>query len=295
MEKPQNLNFNNSTSIIPQKRLYFAKYKQKKWNKEDDIKLINLVDSYNSSKIKWFEISDNFDKTTLQCYSRYRQINPVLNKGKWNCDEDELLRSYVKQYGKKWAYISKHMKNRSGKQIRDRYINCLDEQNLKHGFTEKEDCKIISLYKIYGPKWSIISKEFYGRTGDAIKNRYYWSIKPSLLSKNERLESTTKGYIPIDSENAKEDIKKQKMIFLAQKATPTTNKESDSTEFSFNNMNLCNNANFSNETGNFLIKSLEYFLSNEKYLKNILNDNFDYLKDGLLHESTFINLFKFKL
>ncbi len=156
----------------------YYKWKQQKWSDEEDIKLITLVNTYNHCKIKWNEISAYFNKSTHQCYSRYTQINPNFSRGKWSKEEDDLLISLVKQFGKKWAKISKIMKNRSGKQIRDRFINCLDESNLKEPFSEEEDKKIIKFYKLYGSKWSVISKKFIGRTGDAIKNRFNWYIKP---------------------------------------------------------------------------------------------------------------------
>jgi len=226
------------------KKTYSLKYKQKKWNKDDDNILIKLVQSY-KTKIKWFEISKNFDKTTLQCYSRYRQINPILIKGKWNPKEDEQLKSLVKKHGKKWAFISKLIKNRSGKQIRDRYINCLDDKNLKRGFSLEEDAKIKELYNIHGPKWSIISKEFYGRTGDAIKNRYYWSIKPSLLNKYDKIiySNRSRKRSELSIEISKKDISpfKPKTIFISQKVNShfkAINSDVDSTASNANNFNF---------------------------------------------------------
>jgi len=153
---------------------------QKKWSPFEDKKLISIVESFGSEKIRWLDISRHFFKSSLQCYSRWRQINPKLSKGKWSKDEDEKLIILVKEYGKKWALISRKMKNRSGKQVRDRYINYLDESNMKNRFSPEEDKKIMDLFKIHGAKWSAISKEFIGRSGDAIKNRYYWSIRPSI-------------------------------------------------------------------------------------------------------------------
>ena len=42
------------------------------------------------------------------------------------------------------------MPERTGKQIRDRFLNSLDGNLNKNQFSKEEDLKIISLYKIYG-------------------------------------------------------------------------------------------------------------------------------------------------
>jgi len=168
-----------------QKLFLSSRIKHKKWEKDDDTKLINLVQSYSDSKVKWYEISTHFNKTTTQCYARYKQINPKHKKGRWHQEEDERIKSLVEKHGKKWAFISKIIKNRSGKQIRDRYINFIDERTIRHGFTNEEDIKIMSLFKIHGPMWSIIARDFVGRTGDAIKNRSYCLIKPFMRNNYE--------------------------------------------------------------------------------------------------------------
>ena len=69
------------------------------------------------------------------------------------------------------------MPERTGKQIRDHYLNSLDENLNKNQFSKEEDLKIISLFKIYGNSWVKIAKKFNGRTGDIVKNRYYSSLK----------------------------------------------------------------------------------------------------------------------
>jgi hypothetical protein len=43
-----------------------------------------------------------------------------MKKGSWKKEEDNLILNLISKYGKKWAKISKIIKNRNGKQIRDR-------------------------------------------------------------------------------------------------------------------------------------------------------------------------------
>jgi len=155
--------------------------KQKIWSKDEDNLLLSLTDHYKGSKIIWKEISVYFkEKTIRQCYARYRQINPNHNKGPWTPKEDQELMYFYKKYGKRWALLAKLMKTRNSKQIRDRYLNCLDDKLCKKSFTDADDQKITKLIYVFGSNWSRIAKEFEGRTGDNIKNRYYWSIRHSL-------------------------------------------------------------------------------------------------------------------
>jgi len=200
-----------------------SKIKHKNWEKDDDTKLINLVQSYSDSKVKWYEISTHFKKTTIQCYTRYKQIDPMLKKGKWHKEEDERIKSLVEKHGKKWAFISKIIKNRSGKQIRDRYINFIDERNIRNGFTDEEDRKIMSLFKIHGPMWSIIARDFVGRTGDAIKKRSYSLIKPFMRNNYEitacsAKSDSYKNETHDEGENKK--ISKLNKIFAIYKVFP---------------------------------------------------------------------------
>ena len=163
------------------------------WTKEEDSQLLELINTYDNKAIRWIEIATQINKSATQCYSRFRQINPKLNKGFWMKSEEDVLVDLVARYGKKWAKISKILKTRSGKQIRHHYINILDEGIKKKGFTPEEDLKIRELYLKYGPKWQLISKYFNCRTGDIIKSRYYNKIKYSI--ENDLL----KNYINLDT------------------------------------------------------------------------------------------------
>jgi len=149
---------------------------QKKWTKEEDKQLIELVQSHNEKK--WKEISNFFhNKNPLQCFSRYKRIKPGVNKGSWNKEEDDQIMKLIKIHGTNWSLISKIIKTRNNKQIRDRYINILAPNLNKKKFTFEEDMLIIKLYKEFGAKWSRIHTYFKNRTTDMIKNRFHSSIK----------------------------------------------------------------------------------------------------------------------
>ena len=146
------------------------------WTKEEDKILLKKVEKYN---FKNWKLIASFIKgrTAIQCSARYKRIKPGIKKGYWSKEEDIKLKYLYKIFGNNWSKISKLMPERTGKQIRDRYLNSLDENLNKNQFSKEEDLKIISFYKIYGNSWVKIAKKLNGRTGDMVKNRYYSSLK----------------------------------------------------------------------------------------------------------------------
>jgi hypothetical protein len=154
---------------------------QKKWTREEDDMLIVLAEKFNEKH--WKEIAKRFSKkNSLQCFSRYKRIRPGIVKGSWKKDEDLKIMDLVRKYGKSWSKISKMLGTRNGKQIRDRFINVLDNEVKKGKFTDEEDRKLILLFKQYGPKWASIAKYYPNRTADMIKNRFHSSIKKKITS-----------------------------------------------------------------------------------------------------------------
>ena len=128
----------------PKQKIFIIqkKKKKKKWSKDEDEELIKLVSSHNGKK--WKEIASNFhNKTPLQCFSRYKRIRPGIYKGTWKKEEDNLILSLIEKYGTSWSKISKIIKTRNGKQIRDRYLNVLCPNINKKNFLMK---KIFYLY-----------------------------------------------------------------------------------------------------------------------------------------------------
>ena len=187
----------------PKQKIFIIKkvINQKKWSKDEDEELIKLVTSHNGKK--WKDIASNFhNKTPLQCFSRYKRIRPGIYKGTWKKEEDNLILSLIEKYGTSWSKISKIVKTRNGKQIRDRYMNVLAPNINKKKFTPEEDFLLIQLYEKYGPKWATIRNFFKNRTTDMIKNRFHSCLK-------KRYEDNNNQRINI---NFNKDMKKIKKI-----------------------------------------------------------------------------------
>ena len=158
-----------------------------RWSAEEDEILLNLIKN-SSTPINWVQISTHFqNKSARQCYLKYRHINPILNKGRWSKDEDDLLYKLIEQYGKNWAKISEILKNRSCKQVRDHFMYC---SSTNHKFTDEDDNQIKQLYLEHGSKFSFFASIMQGKTRESIKYRFYSKLNKEL---NELKQVSLKG------------------------------------------------------------------------------------------------------
>lgn len=108
----------------------------------------------------------------------------------WTPKEDALLVDLMKKYGQSWAMISSALPGRTGKQVRDRFLNKLRPHIRCGDWSVEEDELIVSLSKEIGNRWSLIATHLPGRTEAQVKNRYYSHIKKRLDS-NGALSQTT--------------------------------------------------------------------------------------------------------
>ena len=184
------------------------------WTEEEDKILKEKAKEFNYKN--WNSIAEFIPgKNAIQCSARYRRIRPGLIKGGWKKEEDSKLLSLYEKYGKNWAAISKEMPHRTGKQIRDRFINGLDTRYKRGKFNEEEDKKILKYHKIYGNEWSKIAKKMKTRTGDMIKNRFYSSLKKEVINKKSLLKKKRKRttsypiYNNFNENNSKKKIQEE--------------------------------------------------------------------------------------
>ena len=187
--------------------LLFSKTKDYKRNKNIEKKKVNFwteeEDEILKEKAKEFNFKNwkliaNFipGKNSIQCSARFRRIRPGLIKGAWGKEEDSKLISLYEKYGRNWAAISKEMPQRTGKQIRDRFLNSLDTRYKRGKFSEEEDKMILKYHKIYGNQWAKIAKKIKTRTGDMVKNRFYSSLNKDIKNNKSFLNKKRKKTAP---------------------------------------------------------------------------------------------------
>ncbi|CAD8202838.1 unnamed protein product [Paramecium pentaurelia] len=128
----------------------------------------------------WKSISQSLNgPSPLECMIKWQSLNPnqTLSRQLWSQEEDEQLKELVKKYGKKWSKICTVMNWRTGKQVRERYLNQLQMHINNEKWTDQEDKMILKLYKKFGTKWSYISSLLNGRPENMVKNRFYATLK----------------------------------------------------------------------------------------------------------------------
>lgn len=179
------------------KNLIFSIKKNKnysKWTEQEDY---ILMDNLKSLKIrnKWKTITKILNKKVYDCINRFKILNPIFKKGHWTSEEDNQVSILIETHGKNWAKISSEMKNRTGKQIRQRFLNFLDPKIKKEKFSIDEDMKIFKLFKHFKTNWRYYVKYIPFRTADMIKGRYYSSIrfKENFLKIVESLSDNEKN------------------------------------------------------------------------------------------------------
>lgn len=141
--------------------------------------------SRSSKKISKQEPAANKTETKTKGKTKASKKEAKEEKGKgkrnpWQPHEDAKVIELVAKYGQSWAVVASMMEGRTGKQIRDRFLNKL-KSNIRRGdWTPEEDKLLLTLYYQLGHKWSKIATYLPGRTEGQVKNRFYSHIKKRI-------------------------------------------------------------------------------------------------------------------
>jgi hypothetical protein len=136
------------------------KKKKKMWNKEENEKLLEQMSNKypltKKGKPDWQKISESFpDRDWRQCRSHWTYVlNPGINKGPWNEEEDQKLNDAVERYLDPdhpnkfpWAEIAKEIPGRTSKQCQTHW-RCTLNPNIRKGpWNKKEDATLTRLVR----------------------------------------------------------------------------------------------------------------------------------------------------
>ncbi|CAD8143837.1 unnamed protein product [Paramecium pentaurelia] len=180
--------------------------KMKKWTQQENDLIANLYYQFNGD---WQRIIERMPGRTLtQCkqYWQRKHKSEQPKKSKWTAEEDQIIRNNVNKEENNWATIAGILKTKTGKQIRERYINKLRSDIIdikQQPWSNLEDQKLMQLYKQFGSKWSQIARQFSGRSDLQIKNRTNKLLKTqsSTQPQNEQLKlqlENLESYLELD-------------------------------------------------------------------------------------------------
>ncbi len=109
--------------------------------------------------------------TIFQGVSR---VNTKVDDPNWPAELDKQVIDIRKKYPDlNWADVGAKMDpKRTGRQVRDRYLNVIATHVNRGSWSAKEDRKLLYLHSVMGPRWSNIGKIMTGRGEMQVKNRY---------------------------------------------------------------------------------------------------------------------------
>lgn len=114
-------------------------------------------------------------------------------KRPWTESEDLVLRDLVQKLGTgAWAAMAQQIPGRTGKQVRERWLNHLSPSVTKRPWSIEEDNVIIENHKRIGNCWSRIAKLLQGRSDNSVKNRYYTTLRRRIASTSSSTDSDRK-------------------------------------------------------------------------------------------------------
>jgi hypothetical protein len=152
-----------------------------KWTGEEDALLRRIVGQ--STSMNWKALECQFPgKTSQQLFERWTKVlDPVLLKGSWTRQEDEIIIKYVHAYGcKSWTKLAKMLPGRIGKQCRERWMNHLNPDLSRDQWTPAEDQLLMELHREFGNSWSKIAARMPRRADNMIKNRWYSTLSKKM-------------------------------------------------------------------------------------------------------------------
>ncbi|KAL3776909.1 hypothetical protein ACHAWO_004148 [Cyclotella atomus] len=151
------------------------------WPADEDVLLTECMTSH-KSPVDWEVIAREHGRgrTARECHDRWtRYLKPGARKGQWREEEDAIVLRVIAQSPEpaftQWADLAPQLPGRSGKQIRDRWVNYLNPAINHLPFSRDDDLRLWEGHNKLGKRWVEISVKVFNstRSENHIKNRWY--------------------------------------------------------------------------------------------------------------------------
>mmetsp|Transcript_14010 Transcript_14010/g.19902 ORF Transcript_14010/g.19902 Transcript_14010/m.19902 type:complete len:638 (-) Transcript_14010:165-2078(-) len=151
------------------------------WPPNEDQALREVM-ARHKSPINWEVVAKemNFGRLARECHDRWtRYLKPGTRKGQWKEEEDAIVLRVIATSSEhpftQWADLAPMLPGRSGKQIRDRWVNYLNPAINHLPFSREDDLKLWAGHRELGKRWVEISVKIFNstRSENHIKNRWY--------------------------------------------------------------------------------------------------------------------------
>ncbi|XP_064616800.1 uncharacterized protein LOC135480805 [Liolophura sinensis] len=156
-----------------------------KWLKEENDKLLKLVNKYN--KRNWPKIAQELgtNRTPFQCLQHYEiKLNTSSHMRTWTPEEEALLLEVVAtcRMGNNipWTQVSFYMEDKSASSCQIRY-NQMDPTQKRGRWSADEDALLLTQIHKYGPQhWALIADAVPNRTSRNVGERWSKALNPSI-------------------------------------------------------------------------------------------------------------------
>jgi hypothetical protein len=134
-----------------------------RWTREEDA---NLTDAVNKHGSNWVAVAVLVPgRTKKQCRKRWvESLDPNIKRRGWTVEEDTKLTEAVKELGKDWVAVAALVPGRNNIQCRHRWVEVLDPDIKRRGWTVEEDAKLTDAVEKRGKDWVVVAAMFPGRT-----------------------------------------------------------------------------------------------------------------------------------
>lgn len=138
-------------------------------------------------RLSQFETNENLESNENLEPNLEKDFEKRRKSRFWTADEDALLlekRAEFTDENINWRLVASNLPGRSGKQCRERFVNCLDPTLKRGSWTKNEEAILVSLQNIHGNRWALISNQL-SRSDNDVKNRWH-SIQRSKERKERK-------------------------------------------------------------------------------------------------------------